>query len=212
MLVKWIQCSVPDSQRSAFHNAQLRWSTLAKCSGFVAQCGGWDERTGDACILGVWKSPATYKRFMTFVHDPIVEDNEQDACYDAISVLTASALIRMRGEHPTIRKAVVDAAFLRVADCEAAPASRSRFIDRQLHIWEPAMRESPGQLGGLFSAVTDDPNRFLVTTLWRSETHHATYQTGRLPRLKSQARVDDDTLSVTGHRVPLVPEWTVVAT
>ena len=91
----------------------------------------------------------------------------------------------------------------------AADPRGDHFIGAQLNVWEPAMSACPGQLGGAFSAVDDEEDRFLVTTLWRDETSHARCVADHLPALKSLAQQKIDLLEICGRGVLLERDWSV---
>ena len=66
-------------------------------------------------------------------------------------------------------------------------------------------------LGGAFSVVVEnEENRFLVISLWKSESSHERYVTDSLQRLREQAGTADDVEEMTGHRILLEKEWTVL--
>lgn len=210
MLLKWIVCDVLPENRRAFHEAQLAWRSIRDASGLVAQVGGWSVTSYDACILSVWEDGAGYGRFREHLHDAIVDRNAQSLTYDSIDVSHANVTLPMGGEAASLGDAAERARLLRVADCRVDAARRDRFIQSQREIWEPGMAATTGQLGGAFSEVEGDAERFLVTTLWRDEESHECYVEERLPRLRARARPNEDLSVILGWRVRLVTEWAII--
>ena len=96
MIVKWIRCTVGENRRRLFSDAQLAWAELRHVPGFLAQVGGWDRLSGQACILALWKDLQTYKAFMMQAHDAIQDQVQQQATYSAVD----TALFEMIGDVP----------------------------------------------------------------------------------------------------------------
>lgn len=204
MRVKWIVATVPEGQRAAFSRAQAAWADIALCTGFVGQAGGWDQE-GRACILGVWQTAAAADRFMAHVHDAITDSTGQAAAYTHLDVVLGDGVLRMPGAAPCLGTALSTARFLRVADCTIHAHRRSAFVGAQLRVWAPGMAACPGMLGGLFSTAGDE--RYLVTSLWDTETAHQTYVDGPFTQLRARADAASDLAHLTGHRVALEPSW-----
>jgi len=210
VFLKWIVCEVDEQQRDAFHEAQMAWNQMRAAVGLIAQIGGWSTTGHEACILALWEDQPSYERFFQFIHDAVTHKNLQGRTYRRADIALASGLIRMRGAAPTLTAAATEARFLRVADCHVRPARRNHFMDAQLGIWEPGMAGCQGHLGGAFSVVEGEEDRFLVTTLWRDEKSHDLYVREVLPGLKDQAQPEGDLRGITSRRVRLEQEWTVV--
>ena len=215
MLLKWIQCEVEADHRQAFNRAQTGWAPIREMEGFLGQCGGWQARDQDsssACILGLWRSPQHHEDFLTTgPHDAIMARNGQGETMRSWRTLLFSTLFAMPGDFPdlvqALEKAPVDA-FLRVADCAVSTERSMAFRTAQEQIWLPAMRDSEGMLGGLFSL--EEPDRFLVATLWKSEAHHQAYVEGILPGCRERvAAMGGEPDRLTGAAFPLESQWTI---
>lgn len=209
MYVKWIVCEVDDADREAFKVAQMRWGRICEAAGFVAQVGGWAPDRPEACILGFWEDKASCDRFMATLHDTIVEETRQDLTYRSSRIVHATSVMQMRGEAATLREAIANARVLRVANCEVHAARCEHFTSMQRDVWEPAMAEAPGQLGGFFSRCEQSPLRFIVTTFWRGEESHAAYARDRVASLRDAAEVSEDVAALCGWSVRLEAAWRV---
>jgi heme-degrading monooxygenase HmoA len=205
--IKWIRCSVADADRDRFSAAQRGWSGMAASPGLIAQVGGWDEATGEACILSCWTSRASYEAFMTSRHDEIAAQSGQRATYQAIHVTTGHSVVAIRGQAGPFAEAVCQGIFLRVADCWVRPGRQEHFTAAQRDIWLPGMATADGMLGGLFSQL--DADRFLVTTWWRSAEAHQDYAATRVAGLRRRAAAEDDLAALRGYLLTLQPDWHV---
>jgi heme-degrading monooxygenase HmoA len=202
--VKWITCSVGESDRERFSVAQRCWSELAGEPGLIAQAGGWDA--GLACILGCWTDRPAYAAFMSDRHDDIAMRSGQAGTYTSIDVATGESVLDIPGR----AAGVADAALLRVADCRLREGRQEHFTRVQRDVWIPAMTVADGMLGGLFSRLGED--RYLVTTWWSSVQAHQRYATTDVPELRRRAAVDEDIAQLRGHALVLEPEWSVLYT
>ena len=212
MLLKWIICEVPQDKQDAFSKAQQHWRALERVAGFRGQVGGWDSMEPNrACILGLWANAEAYVQFMEHVHDPIFEQSHQKETYVDSRITRANVLLDITGTHPKMDSAVSDAKLLRVADCLLKPRRNEHFIEMQETVWNPAMTATGDMLAGAFSAVENQADRYLVTTLWRNETAHKAYVANTLPNLQVRAGIKEDLLQISGHVVKLDNNWSVAA-
>lgn len=209
-LVKWIVCQVPSALRTAFDEAQQRWAGLAAADGFLGQIGGWNQNEPtQACILAVWRDQSAYEQFMHRLHDEIVDQSNQQRTYTEIQVTMAQVMLPMPGAATDLDAALAAGTVLRVADCHVHRQQTDHFLSVQQQVWLPAMAASSGMLGGFFSRQTKEDDHYLVTTLWDTLTHHATYAANRVPTLRTEAATTDDLISLTGYVVALEPQWAV---
>ena len=76
MIIKLVSCEVKPQCREQFACGQEAWGALREVDGFCGQTGGWNQSDpGQAVIVGLWRDVTTYARFMSEIHDPIVERN-----------------------------------------------------------------------------------------------------------------------------------------
>lgn len=214
VLAKWIVCCVETQLRGAFDRAQRAWSRLASAPGFIAQCGGWDDR-GDAAILSLWGDSNRYRSFMApaGLHDDITRQNSQDKTYSSSSVLVCPEGDWIRGTESDLSAAIGGAGMMRAARCTLRPQRAEHFLEAQRTIWNPAMAALPGFLGALL-ALPDAPAReHLVLAFWSSteaEGDFAVRGAVRGAALRAEAHTDDDVESFEIRHVMLLPEWTVL--
>jgi hypothetical protein len=83
------------------------------------------------------------------------------------------------------------------------------FITVQREIWTPAMESRPGMLGGAFAGAVDDPQRFVVATLWSDKQAHDTYQREIFSRRLYSGRCRTDTKRIAGQYAQVSAEWRV---
>lgn len=163
-----------------------------------------------ACILGVWDGLEVYQYFMTHVHDEIFFKNEQIKTYESISVSLFNSVTDIPGIYEDIEMALNQGKILRVADTVIRERRESHFIKVQNEIWNPGMKKGGGMYAGAFSRSNDSSDRFLVSTLWKDETHHQEYLRTIFPTLRSEAGVENDIKSIQGRVIRVEPTWTVV--
>lgn len=201
---------MPPDRRQQFSLAQAAWGQLSTSPGLVAQFGGWDlKNPGTAMIAAFWESAEAYRHFMDHVHDRVTESNRQEETYSSIDVDFFVPRLAMPGVYSDWREAWPHAGFMRVADCTVRAGAESRFEQVQEEVWIPAMSRAEGMLGGVFSRHRENPQRYLVTTLWKDETSHSRYTLEDVPRLREQAGASHDLERLVGRFVELVPAWKV---
>ena len=189
MWLKWIRCEVEEDRRADFHRGQCAWSALAPTAGFVAQVGGWDRRKeGTAGILALWRDEQALADFMVEggVHDRIYADSGQAGSFRASQVAAYAPLFAMPGARGTLQSALKEARLLRIAQCRLEEVDHEVFVEVQREIWLPAMRDTPGMLGGLFAE--DGSDGYLVVTAWQHADFHQAYCEERLPGLRERVK------------------------
>ena len=211
MLLKWIVCTVPDEKKDRFSRAQGQWSALKNVDGFLGQLGGWNlNEPSQACIIAFWQDAARYRRFMSDVHDTIVDRSRQDDTYAACSVAIAEPVMDIPGSVPTILGALAAGGLLRVADCTLRDGRQAHFLEVQREVWNPAMGQAEGMLAGVFNRIDDGPERYLVVSLWRNKAAHAAYVENMVPALRTRSGVEEDVAKLTGSIVYLEDAWRVL--
>lgn len=211
MLLKWIVCQVHSEMKCAFSKAQEQWRSIDGADGFLGQFGGWDttNERPDACILGLWASRSAYDTFMRQIHDQVTDKNYQEQTYHQITVELFESELPIEGQSGALASAYPKGHFLRVADCKVKENCIDHFIQVQKSIWIPGMRESDGMLGGSFNRSTQVSNRFLVTSIWNGQASHDRYTREKLPRMRLESAVADDTDAVVGRLVTLEESWLI---
>jgi Domain of unknown function (DUF4937 len=207
VLAKWIVCRVSGSNRPAFSAAQQKWSRIAGCNGFIGQFGGFCGK--HAHVIGLCSKRDLYEQFMQRDHGAIAPANWQQEFYANIRVCVLSKVMDMPGEHASLANAVPSGVFARVAVCEVHKPNVEHFLAMQREVWTPAMAGAPGMLGGAFWSFEGQPNRFLVSSLWRSESEHSTYMSEAVPTLRQCAAAEQDLVSVQGYHFDLQRTWSV---
>ena len=208
MFGKWIRCQVSNPSQKAFDEAQCLWSSIARCRGFKGQFGGF--HADFAMILALWEKMDDYQHFMSNTHDEVMATSSQHQTYSSLEAHLLERVMVMPGAKSSFSSAIPTAEVLRIADCLVHENRVADFIDRQHRIWAPGMAQAPGMLASLFWSFIDQPNRFLVSTLWRSQKEHDNYATSLLPKLRATARPDRDLIELKGCSFKLNPRWTVV--
>ncbi len=207
MLAKWIVCRVSQSNRPAFAAAQLKWTGIAGCDGFSGQFGGFCGE--HVHVVGLWSKRELYEQFMQRDHDSITRANRQHELCSDIRVCVLSRVMDLPGEHASLADAVPFGVFARIALCEVHEANVEHFLAIQREVWAPAMANVPGMLGGAFWSFDEHPNRFLVSSLWRSESDHSAYSSGVVPQLRQRTAVEQDLASIQGYHFNLQRPWSV---
>lgn len=211
MIVKWIVCDVENDQKSAFSKAQEQWSEIAGAKGFLAQTGGWEvDHQNTACIIAFWESAGDLDYFMRNLHNKIFQDSHQGATYRSIDIGHFNVKMTMPGSARSLTDVARDGRLLRIADCTVRNDKTSHFEKVQHDIWLPAMRDSSGMLGGVFSLNTVRDNHYLVSSFWESEDDHSNYVASKLPVLQQKADIKNDLLDITGKKVRLLDAWSVI--
>jgi len=208
MLMKWIVCHVPETQKGAFSRAQRAWSALRNADGFYGQWGGWNyHRPTEAGILSLWRDQPSYDAFMSRVHDSIFLANKQEQTYQSISVTLLRCVSSISGDKKDIRQAL-SGRWIRMSDYRVRQ-DRSSFITARQSVWNPALSQAEGLLAGAVGQAVETPNRYLVFSLWRDEQVHA-QSVKQVPGLQNHAGTDRDALSVSHHLFRLEEEWLVL--
>ncbi len=211
MLLKWIVCQVPDSERGQFSRAQSHWWKLTWVPGFLGQLGGWDQSRPDhACILSIWENQAHYEHFMRVIHDGIMAVSKQAHTHSSLDVALFRCEMYWQGSEPDLFLALLNANCLRITDCFVNPERRTRFEFAQQTIWKPAMEVAPGMLSGAFSQNLEKQNRFLIISLWSSLLRHDRYELNKEPELRRTAKVTEDIEALTERLLLLETEWRVL--
>lgn len=211
MFVKWIVCTVAEDKREAFGSAQQAWRRIRYVDGLIAQVGGYDDNNpAAACILAVWRDERSHQQFMANAHDAVTSENHQADHYQDIEVRHFSVVSRMPGQRARLFDALSASRLLRIAECNVKPDRRNHFVRTQLDVWTPGMASAKGMFGGTFLRACADENHFFVITAWQDEELHQMYADHHLPSLRQRAAPDDDLVSMSGRRVVLEPNWTVV--
>jgi heme-degrading monooxygenase HmoA len=205
MLLKIIVVQVVDT--AAYDRAQRAWTKLRAAPGFIAQTGGWTH-SQHAIIAAFWESRSAHTAFMKGGHDAL--EREYLGSHRAIDVTLAREELAMRGESPGIREAVKGGSFLRLTDCHVEREHLDHFLAVQRDVWTPAMRTSPGMLGGTFAQVEDDARRFFVASLWSDERAHDRYQRERFPAAYTASAAQAGTTRIMGQFAQIIPEWRVI--
>jgi len=211
MWIKLIQCRVPAENRERFARGQAQWGALSDIGGFCGQIGGWAINATDlAVIVGLWADRDTYETFMRDVHDRIFEGNGQRGTYDSIDVSLWNSLLPIPGTASPAAAAVRSAGVVRLARCHVKPDRTDHFIEAQRTIWNPGMAAAGGMLAGWFSRRHQNPDEFLVCTLWQDLHEHRRYREGLFAQLRRRAEVDHDCTHVDGRLISVADDWRVV--
>ncbi len=207
MLLKWIVCDVEPSNRVAFGEAQQAWGAIGSADGLLGQTGGWDRKSGRACVVGAWASTTSYEAFMGGLHDEVIAGSRQEKTYVSSRVTIFDGVMEMAG-HDGAGAPFERAGFVRVADCHVHPERVAHFIQVQREVWAPGMAACAGMLGGWFGRA-ERGERFLVVTLWENEACHEAYASGPFATLRGKAGAAEDLRSITGYQVVVEQGWKV---
>lgn len=213
-LAKWTVCTVPESTRGAFAEAQLHDATLADpaspAEGFLGQVGGWDRTSATtACVLSLWRDPRDHDHYLRDRHDRILHASRRTETYADASVTLAPVGALFSGECRTIGDALPGAAMLRVGDAITHEGAAQAFLERWQAVWAPALHEATGMLAGALLVAGSARRRFMVATLWREVRLHDEFARLTVPVLREQADLEPYIESITGYHIPLERAWTV---
>ncbi|MEV7601872.1 DUF4937 domain-containing protein [Kitasatospora sp. NPDC089797] len=208
MWAKWIDCRVRPGAHAAFAAGQRRWSAIADQPGLLGQLGGWSGTDGRALLLALWTNEAAHRHFLHERHDEVAARADQQDRWDSLRIASGPVVLTLPGAAPSLPDALRRAALLRVADCELRPGRTAHFLTVQRELWAPGMAATGGLLTG--SVARLGPTRYLVTTLWTDPAAHTAYTADTLPALRARANVPADVAALTGHALPLHPDWRVL--
>lgn len=210
MLIKWIICTVPESRRDAFGEAQQAWQSLGEVDGFLGQTGGWhvDDPT-QACIMGLWKHPGAYQTFMREIHDTVTDQSGQESMYESSRISLYDWMFDIPGKAASLIEACTSSTILRIAECIVHSHRQSHFVRMQQEVWNPGMSRHEAMMGGLFTRNAQEADRFLVATWWRNRQGYDDYVRTTLPELREKASVEGDVRSLDGKIIAIDPAWWV---
>lgn len=166
MLIKWIECQVPENRKKTFSHAQCAWKAIRDVEGLFGQWGGWNVRhPTQAGILALWRDFTSYDAFMSQVHDSIFHGIKQEQTYERLSVTLLEAVPPLSGERGALRRAL-SSRWISVSDIP--PERVDSFIGEP-----PSDRHTAENLDGDMAALfmgraLNGPDRFLLFTLWRN--------------------------------------------
>lgn len=208
MIFKWIHCKVHENRKEAFSTAQEQWKDTSTAPGFIGQFGGWDLNNKEsACIVSLWKDDKSFKNFMDNIHDNITDANNQLETYYEIDIKFMDPQLDISGKYEKLYQAVIDAKYLRVADCLVRKDHVQHFEKVQSEVWIPAMSSTNGMLGGIFTKKEDN---YLVASLWDGLNSHQKYSDEQVSKLREKADVSSDIETMIGRLIEIIPEWTVL--
>jgi len=205
-------CRVPEEKRESFSRAQQQWSALRDVQGFVAQFGGWNAADPtEACIVGLWKDRVSYTAFMDNIHDEIYLSGGQQETFDRATVTVMEKMLSVGDFERLLSGRWTEAELIRVADCRVMPGREDHFLHMQQEVWNPAMEQTDGMLGGVFAGDMSS-RHFLTITWWESAKLHRAYVKNHVANLREQAELDLDIERIVGYEVRCEPSWRVAAT
>jgi heme-degrading monooxygenase HmoA len=211
MLLKWIVCQVPAETCASFSSAQRQWTPLNRLPGFLGQIGGWDcASSQQAGILSLWQNEASYRHFMQYNHDEIVEHNSQRETYTSLSVALFGDLFPLPGSQPDFLAALASGTVLRVTVSYLFSEQDQTFIHNQTTIWNPGMAQAQGMYVGVFAQAMDHSSRYLVASLWSDLQAHQAYRETLFPLLREQANLPQTLQSIHGWVLQLEKTWQVL--
>ncbi|MBY6035973.1 YdbC family protein [Fictibacillus nanhaiensis] len=207
MLIKWINCEVPEHKRIAFSYAQEQWKLLSNIDGFLGQVGGWDiDRPSKAGIISFWRDLPSYQFFMDFKHDRIFNENNQKNTYDSISVEIFEK--KFNCNENNVIQMLKYTKMMRIGLCIVKKDRRKHFEDMQKEIWNEGMSAHQDMLAGVFCENNQQNN--LVVSLWRNKNSHQNYMDHTLPYLMKLSNVKDDVIEIQGSVLKLNETWSVL--
>jgi hypothetical protein len=244
-IMKLIHCKVAVDKRAAFCEAQQAWQPMADCEGFIAQLGGWGIPAGDAdsndirlatpdldaIIVGIWQSEADLRQFMALEHDPILEQNQQQASYisckvkrfNIIDIDTSNGTqTNSSGTHLSGSESDSDSQLLHIikfdgvteidtfinslAAIKHATLQQKMLPTQKLHQGKlascsPAALSHPPLSVNLWQGIDDD-GCLLLSTLWNSPLDYQQYcHSAAYERLQSQLSARCDSMQVSAIKV-----------
>ena len=241
--MKLIHCKVAADKRAAFCEAQQAWQPMADCEGFIAQLGGWGIPAGDAdsndirlaapdldaIIVGIWQSEADLSQFMTREHDPILEQNQQQASYISCKVkrfniidIDTSNGTQTNSSGPLISESDSDSQLLHIIKFDGV-TEIDMFINKLAAIKHatlqqkmlPTGKHQQGKLASCSPAAlshpplsvnlwqgVDDDGCLLLSTLWNSTLDYQQYcHSAAYKRLQSQLSARCNSMQVSVIKV-----------
>ena len=209
MIGKYIRCDVDPKSRQAFSSAQESWEKTSESKGFISQLGGWDANGNSAIILSIWKDEESIKSFMLNKHDAIAQRTPQSKTYNSCSTSYLDKILTIPSSSDSIFPEK-ECDFIRIADCQIFPDKTDDFMYLQKTVWNPGMANVNGMLGGYFWSFSSEPDRYLVTTFWKTENDHQKYMTDQFPDLKKRSRATNCIVSISGHSFIKEKKWMVL--
>ncbi|MFM2483546.1 DUF4937 domain-containing protein [Celerinatantimonas yamalensis] len=206
MIVKFIECIPVPGKERAFSQAQKAWTSVSQCNGFISQYGGWNNKNSHAVILSIWENQRLVNDFMLSMHDSIVESTAQMQTYQQCFVhyLTVEHMISASRCFN-----LSDIGFIRIADCTLKPHGKPLFINDQLSIWNPTMASCSGMLGGYVAKFNEEPDRYMVVSLWQDQQSHHQYVAHQFKIARHQVNVEAYIENLVGYQIPTIKGWGV---
>lgn len=212
MIVKWIECVVPEELKTRFSDAQEKWNKTKSVPGFIAQVGGWDAVFPEkAYIIAFWENAESLREFMLDGHDQMVDETNQLGTYEKLVINHFSSQTELEGEADSILDAIEHSHFLRVADCIVRSDGIKNFEKVQKSVWLPGFKKAEGMQGGLFSKGDGDQNRYHLSVFWNYQQSNSDFEKKELLSLRKIAAVNEDILSLDVTLVNLEESWKVIA-
>jgi len=217
MLVKWIDCRVAETKQEEFVAAQAGWKALQEEPGFGGQVGGWVKTPKygwwRARVVGLWKDLASHQTFLKEGrHDSIVQQNALNTVLDSWKVEIFQQRMPLKGQFLDLGEALLqlsDGAWLRAVECVVPSEQAPRFWQAQEELWQPAMAQVPGMLGG---CVANKEEKILILTLWANQKNLEDYQRQTLPALRESCLlIGALPQNLVHHSFCLRTDWTVPA-
>lgn len=211
MIVKWIECEVPEELKDKFSAAQEKWTKLKEKPGFIGQVGGWDSIYPEkAYLIAFWEDEESIREFMLDGHDELVKETGQENTYENLAINYFASQTELEGEAGSLIDAIENSNFLRVADCIVRSDGTKHFEDVQKSVWLPGFKKAPGMQGGLFSRGQGDQNRYHLSVFWNYQKSNEDFEKQELLTLRKIAAINEDILSLDVTLVNLEETWKVV--
>lgn len=208
MIIEWVVCSVPVSERTAFSHYQRAWKPFSNTVGFLGRIGGWNIKNPlEANTITFWEDEQalqsqkangeTYpgNEFLSLIHTQVYQKK--------IDILGLA--------QQQVYASITDGGhLLKIGDCQVKKASRDHFLLMQQSIWNLGMANTPGMKTGLV-AEQATTNRYLILTRWKNEGEYKAYEEHILPKLLNWAYDGQVEEQFQGRLIDLEQDWHVVA-
>ncbi|SFS59430.1 DUF4937 domain-containing protein [Marininema halotolerans] len=210
MLIIWSVWDVRREQKTAFSRSQESWKALKFIDGFQGRIGGWNvNRPWEACTLGFWRDFEACQNFMWNYHDRIFYD--QGEAYETVQLSYTIKVDEILGAHGTnFSRGLTQAKRLRVGDFITKIGSEFDVMKEQQAVWNPALHQSAGMLGGVFSQERGRNNRFIITSLWEDASSLQRFRDEQVVSLRERLDYQKDIDRFITRTIRLHDSWRIL--
>ena len=214
MIIEWVVCSVPISERTAFSNYQRAWKPFANIQGFMGRIGGWNIKNPlEASLITFWEDDQTFQAFSDTQETSGINSYPSNEYLSLINTQVYQKKIDILGlTKQEVFSSIADGGhLLKIGDCRVKENSKEHFLLMQQSVWNLGMANTPGMNTGLVAESKGKSNRYLILTRWKNEEEYKAYEEHILPKLLNWAYEGQVEEQFQGRLIELEQDWHTMA-